>query len=140
MAEKCETEWRPEFDRDYDGLREGMFVCGVDGDKIGEVEKIYVEPDQKTGHFLVRKGAATDRDLYIPIEAIKAVDRDNVFLECPSGECSKEEWATPPVGEVEKPAVFLKLSEENPDVYPNQTSGEVSGYTHRGGLIDFPDV
>lgn len=140
MAEKCETEWRPEFDRDYDSLKEGMFVCGTEGNKIGEVEKIYVNPDKKTGHFLVKKGAEIDRDLYIPIKAIKAVDRDNVFLECPSGECAKEEWAKAPAGEVEKPGIFLKLSEESPDVYPNLVKGEVSEYAHRNEPINFPDT
>jgi hypothetical protein len=124
MAKKCVTEWRPEYDRDYHAVRDGMYVCGLDGDVIGEVSKIYAGPGEEKAHFVLKKGAGVDRDLYIPLDAIKAVDRDNVFLDCPSGECAKKDWGKAPREGEEVNEVYLALSEDTPEIYPNMTENE----------------
>jgi uncharacterized surface protein with fasciclin (FAS1) repeats len=123
MAKKCKTEWRPEYDRDYHAVRDGMNVCGADGDVIGEVSKIYAGPGEEKAHILVKKGAVVKKDLYVPLEAVKAVDRDNVFLECPTGQCGEKGWDEAPSGAEEKVAVWLDLGEQSPDVYPNVAAG-----------------
>jgi hypothetical protein len=136
MEKKCKTEWRPEYDRDYHAVRDGMFVCGADGDKIGEVSKIYAGPGEDKAHLLVRKGPGVEQDVYIPLDAINAIDRDNLFLECPSGDCvKKKDWTTAPSETEEINEVYLNLAEDSSDIYPNivchEQSHEVMGEQSR---------
>ncbi len=119
MVRKCKTEYRPEYDRDYSSIRVGMDVCGLEGDKVGEISKIYMKPSEETAQIMVEKGESVDKDVYIPLDAVRAVDRDNVFLECPSGQCGKMGWDKPEAGGEEVGTVYVNLAEQSPDVYPN---------------------
>jgi hypothetical protein len=107
MATKCTTEWRPEYDRDYSAVRDGMYVCDAAGEKIGEVAEIIVEPEKESGHIVVKKAAGQNRDLYIPVEAVKSLDRDNVFIDCSGDQCTEKGWDKKPSGGVETPAAYL---------------------------------
>jgi hypothetical protein len=137
MTRKCETEWRPEYDRDYSSVRDGMFVCDADGEMIGKVEKIFVAPDNETAQLLVKGTEEIKREYIVPIEAIKAVDRDNLFLDCSSRECTSGDRDKRPSGEWETTAIYLRPAEDSPDIYPNQVRSEshTSEEERQGGFL-----
>lgn len=115
MAEKCKTEVRSEFDQnDYYTVREGMYVCGADYEKIGEVHDLYRDTYNAPGYVVVEKRKRLPNDLYIPVSAIAKMDRDNVFLECGADECTKKGWdKKPPLG-AREPGLRLRNRRRTP--------------------------
>ena len=76
-ASPAATTWRPL-------VQPGMYVCGVDGDEIGQVKEV------RDGDFLVDRsgslGLASGTPIYLPFDRIHAMMADRITLDVPSGQ------------------------------------------------------
>lgn len=62
-------------------LQEGTNVLDSDGEHVGDVERLFVEPDSNTvTHFLISQGLLFKNHKLIPANWIRFVSEDNVQL------------------------------------------------------------
>jgi hypothetical protein len=82
-----------------DEIEQGWNARGRDGEKIGEIEEVGVT------HLLVSRGVLAPPDLYVPMDAVSAVDRErgSVTLSVDSGDVDDQGWAQPPSPETLAP-------------------------------------
>jgi len=63
-------------------FREGTTVKTVDGDKVGTIDNIVIDPtDNKVSHIVVEKGFLFTEDRVVPVEALREADDETVVLE-----------------------------------------------------------
>src|SRR3954462_13944821 len=75
-----------------DEIEQGWNARGRDGAKIGEIEEVGVT------HLLVSRGVLAPPDLYVPMDAVSAIDRDSgsVTLSVDAADVDRLGWAEPP--------------------------------------------
>ncbi len=62
-------------------FKEGADVKTVDGDKVGTVDQIVVDPSSnKITHVVVEKGFLFTEDRVVPVEALRDADDDEIVL------------------------------------------------------------
>ncbi|MFZ6028647.1 MAG: PRC-barrel domain-containing protein [Chloroflexota bacterium] len=62
-------------------FKEGADIYTMDGDKVGEVSRVVIEPDTKEiTHVIVQKGFLFTEDKVVPIDAIQRASEDRVVL------------------------------------------------------------
>lgn len=63
-------------------FKKGMTVKTADGDKVGTVDQIIVDPgSQDVTHIVVEKGFLFKEDRIVPIHLLREADEDTVLLE-----------------------------------------------------------
>ena len=66
-------------------LKEGSNVLSSDGDHVGDVERLFLEPDSnKVSHFLVSQGLLFKDRKLVPAHWVSAIEEDQVHLAVPS--------------------------------------------------------
>jgi uncharacterized protein YrrD len=66
-------------------LKEGTNIMSANGEHIGNVERLFLEPDSnRVTHFLVSQGVLFKDRKLIPAEWVKSVEEDHVYLTVPS--------------------------------------------------------
>ena len=68
----------------------GAAVVGNDGSKIGAVQEVHED------YLLVKGGLLVKHDLYVPVDAVRSVNEDNVTLNVASGDVADLGWRFPP--------------------------------------------
>ena len=62
-------------------LKEGTNVVSSDGEHVGDVERLFLEPDSnKVTHFLISQGVLFKDQKLVPAHWVKSVDEDRVHL------------------------------------------------------------
>lgn len=62
-------------------LEEGAKVISVDGDHVGDIERVITEPDEnRATHFVVSEGLILKHKKLIPSPWVRSVDEDEVHL------------------------------------------------------------
>lgn len=62
-------------------LEEGSDVISADDEHVGDVERIFVDPDSnKTTHFLISQGLLFKDRKLVPVNWVKSVEEDKVHL------------------------------------------------------------
>jgi uncharacterized protein YrrD len=62
-------------------LKEGADVVSSDGQHVGDVERIIVDPDSnKVAHFVISQGVLFKDRKLVPAHWVKSVEEDNVYL------------------------------------------------------------
>lgn len=62
-------------------LKEGTDVISSNGDHVGHVEKLYVQPDSnKTTHFVISQGLLFKDRKLVPAHWVKTVEEDKIYL------------------------------------------------------------
>jgi len=99
------------MDTTADEIEPGWSARGRDGRKIGDVEEVGVT------HLVVSRGVLAPADLYVPLDAVEAVDRDAgaITLRVDSGDVDDLGWTDPPA----------------PGAFPPDGGVEGLGYTGR---------
>jgi uncharacterized protein YrrD len=65
--------------------REGTDVISSDGEHVGDVERLFIEPDSnKTTHFLISQGVFFKDRKLVPIDWVTSMEEDKVHLAVPS--------------------------------------------------------
>jgi len=78
--------------RGSSNIREGMDVFDVDGDKIGSVDEI-----ASAGYMKVKTGLlGLGGSWYIPLEVVREVRSDNIYLSVDKDDAGRLNWSTPP--------------------------------------------
>lgn len=63
-------------------FKEGMSVKTVDGDKVGNIDHIVVDPTtNEVTHIVVRKGFIFTEDRVVPVSSLRGADDDTVVLD-----------------------------------------------------------
>jgi uncharacterized protein YrrD len=66
-------------------LKEGTDVISADGEHVGDVERLFVEPDSnRTTHFLISQGLFFKDRKLVPIDWVTSIEEDQVHLAVPS--------------------------------------------------------
>jgi Uncharacterized protein conserved in bacteria len=66
-------------------LKEGAHVISADGEHVGDIERLLVEPDSnKATHFLISQGLLFKDRKLIPAHWVKTLEEDKVHLAVPS--------------------------------------------------------
>ena len=66
-------------------LKEGTDVISSDGEHVGDVERLFVEPDSsQTTHFLISQGLLFKDRKLVPIDWVTSIEEDKVHLAVPS--------------------------------------------------------
>ena len=66
-------------------LKEGTNILSANGDHIGNVERLFLEEgSNRVTHFLVSQGVLFKDRKLIPVDWVKSVEEDNVYLTVPS--------------------------------------------------------
>lgn len=67
-------------------LKEGADVISSDGEHVGDVERLFVDPESnKATHFLISEGLLFKERKLIPAHWIRSVEENKVNLAVPSG-------------------------------------------------------
>lgn len=62
-------------------LKEGTNVVSSDGEHVGDVDRLFLEPDSnKVTHFLISQGILFKDQKLVPAHWVKSVDEDSVYL------------------------------------------------------------
>jgi hypothetical protein len=62
-------------------LKEGTNVVSSDGEHVGDVDRLFLEPDSnKVTHFLISQGILFKDQKLVPAHWVKSVDEDSVHL------------------------------------------------------------
>src|SRR5690554_429353 len=73
-------------------FREGTDVLTADGDKLGEVERVVIDPrTREVTHIVVQKGFLFTEDRVLPIEVVDSSDGEQAVLSQNVGE-DLEAW------------------------------------------------
>lgn len=66
-------------------LKEGTDVISSDGEHVGDVERLFVDPDSsRTTHFLISQGLLFKDRKLVPMDWVTSVEEDKVHLAVPS--------------------------------------------------------
>lgn len=66
-------------------LKEGTDVISSDGEHVGDVERLFVEPDANhTTHFVISQGLLFKDRKLVPAGWVKSIEEDKVHLAVPS--------------------------------------------------------
>jgi uncharacterized protein YrrD len=66
-------------------LEEGTDVISSDGEHVGDVERLFVDPDSNhTTHFLISQGLLFKDRKLVPIDWVTSMEEDKVHLAVPS--------------------------------------------------------
>jgi len=66
-------------------LREGTDVISSDGEHVGDIERLMVDPESnKATHFLISQGMLFKDRKLVPAHWVKSVEEDKVYLVVPS--------------------------------------------------------
>lgn len=66
-------------------LKEGTDVISSDGEHVGDIERLFIEPDSnKTTHFLISQGLLFKDHKLVPIDWVTSIEEDKVHLAVPS--------------------------------------------------------
>ena len=76
-----------------DQIPAGATVYDSSGDKVGTV----IASESTANYLMVEKGWLFPQDVYVPLDAIKSVDANNVYLAYTKDEMKAHDWTTPPV-------------------------------------------
>lgn len=62
-------------------LKEGTDVISSDGEHVGDIDRLFVEPEtNKVTHFLISQGVLFKDNKLVPVHWVKSVDEDKVHL------------------------------------------------------------
>jgi hypothetical protein len=62
-------------------LKEGTDVMSADGEHVGDVERLIIEPDSnKTTHFVISQGLLFKDRKLVPVHWVRSVDEEKVQL------------------------------------------------------------
>jgi uncharacterized protein (TIGR02271 family) len=131
-----------EMSMDLSGVRVGTDVFGSDGDKIGDVGEVGAD------YVLVRAGAFTSTDLYIPMSALAGSDQNGLRLSVPASQVQTMGWDQSPTmgmgsttetttstggvsvgsSDVSTEAAYTESAGATPGGYTD-TTGATGGYT-----------
>jgi len=79
------SETRRNIPEDTIALQEGTDVISSDGEHVGDVERLVVEPDSnKTTHFVISQGVLFKDHKLVPVHWVRSVAEDKVRLTVPS--------------------------------------------------------
>ena len=79
------TETKRNIPEDAIPLKEGTNVMSSDGEHVGDVERLIIEPESnKTTHFLISQGLFFKDRKLVPAHWISSVEEDKVHLAVPS--------------------------------------------------------
>jgi uncharacterized protein YrrD len=66
-------------------LKEGANVMSSDGEHVGDVERLFVDPDSnRATHFLISEGLLFKERKLVPAHWVRSVEEDQVHLTVPS--------------------------------------------------------
>jgi len=75
------TETRRNIPEDTIALKEGTDVMSSDGEHVGGVERLFVEPDSnEVTHFLISQGLLFKEHKLVPSHWVRSVEEDKVHL------------------------------------------------------------
>ena len=78
-------EKKQNIPEDTVALKEGTDVVSADGEKVGNVERLFLDGDSsRVIHFLVSQGALFKDRKLIPIDWVKSVEESTVYLTVPT--------------------------------------------------------
>ncbi len=77
----------PDPDSQEIQLQEGAVIITADGEKIGKVERVVVDPrSKKVTNLVLKQSNFLSSDKVVPIEWVKSADKDEVILDKPTDE------------------------------------------------------
>jgi uncharacterized protein YrrD len=75
------TETELNIPEDTIAMKEGAEVISADGDHVGKVERVLVDPrDDRATHFIISKGLLFKENKLIPMSWVRSVEEDQVNL------------------------------------------------------------
>jgi sporulation protein YlmC with PRC-barrel domain len=78
------TKTQRNIPEDTVALNEGADVISSDGEHVGDVERLMIEPESgKATHFLVSRGMLFKERKLVPVHWVKSVEEDQVHLVVP---------------------------------------------------------
>lgn len=78
-------ETRRNIPEDTVALKEGADVISSDGEHVGDIERLMIEPETKeTTHFLISQGMLFKDRKLVPAHWVKSVEEEKVYLAVPA--------------------------------------------------------
>ena len=75
------TETTRNIPADTIPLQEGTDVISSDGEHVGDVERLFVEPESnRATHFLISQGMLFEDRKLVPVHWVRSVEEDKVYL------------------------------------------------------------